>query len=198
MKKGTTYLLLIALIGVLAGCGLTAREIRTHSQSEKKDVFYEVEEGPVPAGFVDLIIRASIKTHLEGYYMFEPSETSHGQPEYPFLINIDGQAITWKINGQRESTPTYDAQGRREVEGGEGMRYILNRRIRLRPGPHKLFFSLPGEDYGAKAELLLVEGRTNELEFKPLYRSKKRGSEKRHFISGVVGGDLFFNGRSFR
>ena len=187
------YLLLIALIGVLAGCGLTAREIRNRSLSERTDVFEEVTEGrPLPAGYVDLVVRASIKTHLEGYYFHESQETFHGNLGYPFLINIDGQANIWKIDGQKEFTPKYDEHGRRAVEGGEGQKYILNQRIRLRPGLHKLFFSLPGEDYFIESDLLLVEGWINILEFKPIY-SSKRGSNKRNFLYGLAGGELFFN-----
>jgi hypothetical protein len=195
MKKRITSLLLIALIGVLVGCGLTSREIWNRSLSERTDVFEEVTEGrPLPAGYVELVVRASIKTHLERYYFFESQETFHGQPGYPFLINIDGQANIWKIDGQNESTPKYDQHGRRDVEGGEGRKYTLNQRIRLRPGPHKLFFGLPGEDYFIETDLLLVEGRMNILEFKPIYRSKK-GSSKRNFLYGVAGGELLFNGK---
>jgi hypothetical protein len=195
MKKRITSLLLMALIGVLAGCGLTSREIRNRSLSERTDVFKEVTEGrPLPAGYVDLVVRASIKTHLEGYYFHESQETFHGQPGYPFLINIDGQANIWKIEGQKESTPKYDEHGRRDAEGGEGQKYTLNQRIRLHPGLHKLFFSLPGEDYCVESDLLLVEGRTNILEFKPIYNSK-RGSNKKNFLYGLSGGELFFNGK---
>ena len=187
------YLLLIALIGVLAGCGPTAREIRNRSLSERTDVFEEVTEGrPLPAGYVDLVVRASIKTHLEGYYFHESQETFHGNLGYPFLINIDGQANIWKIDGQKEFTPKYDAHGRRDVEGGKGQKYSLNQRIRLLPGLHKLFFSLPGEDYFIESDLLLVEGWINILEFKPIY-SSKRGSNKRNFLYGLAGGELFFN-----
>ncbi len=120
MIKRITSLLLMALIGVLAGCGLTSREIRNRSLSERTDVFEEVTEGrPLPAGYVDLVVRASIKTHLEGYYFHESQETFHGQPGYPFLINIDGQANIWKIEGQKELTPKYDEHGRRDAEGGK-------------------------------------------------------------------------------
>jgi hypothetical protein len=80
MRKRTTYWLLIALIGALTGCSLTGREMRTYAQSERMDVFYEVEQaGPVPAGFFALVIRASIKTHVEGYYSHEPSYSFHSE-----------------------------------------------------------------------------------------------------------------------
>jgi hypothetical protein len=113
------------------------------------------------------------------------------------LINIDGQANIWKIDGQKEFTPKYDEQGRRAVEGGEGQKYSLNQLIRLRPGLHKLFLSLPGEDYFIESDLLLVEGRINILEFKPIYGSK-RGSNKRSFLYGLAGGELFFNEKLLR
>ena len=80
------------------------------------------------------------------------------------------------------------------MEGGEGRKYTLDQRIRLRPGLHRLFFSLPGDDYFIESDLLLVEGRINILEFKPIYRSK-RGSNKRNFLYGLAGGELFFNGK---
>ena len=198
MKKRITYLLLGALIGGLAGCGLTAREIRNRSLSERTDVFEEVkEENPLPAGYVDLVVRTSIKTHLEGYYFFEAQETFHGKPGYPFLINIDGQARIWKIDGQKEFIPQFDEQGRRGVEGGEGYRYTFDQRIRLRPGLHKLFFSLPGEDYSIESDVLLVEGRINILVFKPIYGSKKM-TNIRNFSYGVAGGELFFNEKLLR
>ena len=69
MKKRTTYLILMALMGVVAGCSLSAREIKLISQSEKTAVFAEPNGGePPPKGFVDVLIKTSIKTHLEGYY----------------------------------------------------------------------------------------------------------------------------------
>ena len=63
------------------------------------------EEVLPPAGYVDLVVRASIKTHLERYYFYESQKTFHGQPGYPFLINIDGQANIWKMDGQDECHP---------------------------------------------------------------------------------------------
>ncbi len=122
MKKLLCYLLLLVFVSAALGCGLTAREIKIKSQSERTDIFREVsEEGPAPKGLVDLIIKASVKTHVEGYYFFEPEKTFHGQPDYPFLVNIDGQAVIWRAERRKETTPVYDDQGRRDLEGGEGM-----------------------------------------------------------------------------
>lgn len=192
MKKSITYFLLIALIGALAGCGLAAREIKLKSQSEKTGVFTEVDgKGPPPKGFVDVLIKTSIKTHLEGYYFLELEDTFHGQGGYPVLINIDGQAVTWKLKGQEEITPSQ--KGKYNPEEGEGMRYRLNKTIRLAPGSHKIFFGLPGEKTYEEITLTLMESSVNVLEFKPSYRPR-RGRTTRSFLHGVDGGELFFNG----
>lgn len=192
MKKSLTYLLLMALIGALAGCGLAAKEIKLKSQCEKTDVFTEVNgEGPPRQGFVDVLIKTSIKTHLEGYYFLEPEDTFHGQEGYPVLINIDGQAVTWKLKGEREII--LKEKGYNNPEEGEGMRYRLNKRIRLTPGPHTIFFGLPGEKICKEITLILPEGGLNVLEFKPSYRPRS-GRVTDSFLNGVDGGEMVFNG----
>lgn len=192
MKIVVKVLGLLGLIGVLAGCGLAAKEILLKSQSEKTDVFIEVLEEGIPAKrFADLIITTSVKTHLEGYYFLDPDKTFHGREGYPVLINIDGQAITWKLKGQKEILP--QEKGNPNSEEGEGMRYTLNQRIRLAPGRHKIFFGLPGEKVYKEIDLIFSEGSVNVLEFKPSYRSI-RGRSPRSFLLGVDGGEFFFNG----
>jgi hypothetical protein len=191
MKKGLTCLFLIALIVVLAGCSLAAREINLKSQGGKTGVFSEVSggEGPPPKGLVDLQIKASVKTHLEGYYFSEPDDSFHGLEGFPFLVNIDGQAVIWKLNGQKEITPKI--KGSDNPEEGEGMRYPLDKKIRITPGPHTLFFALPGEKVYKETNLTIGEGQPNILEFKPHYgRHKGQG---RNFLYGVEGGELLFN-----
>ena len=193
MKKLWCYLLLAAFISTILGCGLAAREIKLKSQSERTDVFKEVkEEGPPPQGFFDLNIKASIKTNLEGYYFFESAKTYHSRSGYPFLINIDGQSLVWKIDGQKEISPG-DAHGKRDPEGGEGMRYVLHKKVRLVSGPHNLFLGLPGEDYFKEVSLTLPGRGPHVLEFKPIYRSK-RGRSTRSFLNGVKRGEMFLDG----
>ena len=80
---------------ILIGCGAAAKEILVKTQTEHTDVFTEIKNADAPArGFVVLTIKATIKTHLEGYYALESKDSLHGKPGYPFLINIAGQAET--------------------------------------------------------------------------------------------------------
>lgn len=196
MGKFKNFLVVIVLIGALAGCGLAGREIKLKSQMGKTNVFNEVkEEGFPPKGFVDVLIKTSIKTHLEGYYFIEPEKTFHGQEGYPVVMNIDGQAITWNLKGEKEIIPS--KKGINNPEEGEGMRYILNKRIRFAPGSHKIFFGLPGEKIYKEITLTLMEGTMNVLEFKPRYRPL-RGRTTRSFLHGVDGGELVFNGNPVR
>lgn len=196
MKISIKYSVFFILIGVLVGCGLAAKKIDLKSQSQKTDVFSEVKKEGIPAkGFADLIIKTSIKTHVGGYYFIEPRKTFHGQEEYPILINIDGQAMTWKLKGQKEVIP--NQKGNHNPEEGEGMRYELNKRIRLALGPHQIFFGLPGEKVYKEIHLTFREGIMNVLEFKPIYRTGS-GESTRSFMHGVDGGELFFNGNNIR
>jgi hypothetical protein len=169
MRRVATYMLLMILAISLIGCG-AGPKISIVSQGNKTDVFSEIkEETPIPKGFSDLVIKAHIKTHLEGYSLFEPKESPHGKPEYPFLLNIDGQVVIWNAKGVKEITPEHDWWGRITPEGGEGMKYELNRKIRLRAGPHAVSFVLPAEEYMETVEIKAEEGKTHVLEFKPIY-----------------------------
>jgi hypothetical protein len=193
MKRLLRYWLLAVFVSTILGCGLAAREIKTRAQSERTDIFREVnEESPPTKGLVDLEIKTSVKTHLENYYFIEFKNSAHGKPEYPFLVNIDGQASLWKVTGQIEVTPKYDESRKRIPEGGEGMRYVLDRKVRLASGPHNIFFGLPGEDYFIEFNLTLMEGEVNLLEFQPGYRST-RGQGTQSFLNGVKNGQVFLN-----
>lgn len=98
-----------------------------------------------PKGFADLVIKASIKTHLESYYILESKESLHGKSGYSFVINIDGQAVTWKVDGQKDTVPPYDAKGKISTnpEAGEGVKYSLEKRVRLAACSHRIFFGIP-------------------------------------------------------
>jgi hypothetical protein len=194
MKRALKKWMMLVLMIALGGCAAT-QQIKIKSHSERTDIFREVrEEGEIPNGCADLIIQASLKTHLEGFYMFELEESFHGKPRFPFLINVDGQAILWEINGQREIAPYYDEKGRKNPEGGDGMRYVLKKRIRLSSGSHKVFFSLPSEGYLKQIQITLNDGCLYKVEFKPIYRRVK--SNIQSFLSGINRFEVVFDGQN--
>ena len=181
------------LAGLIAGCGIASREIKMKSESKRTDVFTEVKEGVPPKGFADLAIKASIKSHLEGYHLLESKKSLHGKKVYSFVLNVDGQAVVWEVEGEKEVTPVRDERGRRVLEGGEGIRYNLEKRIRLSAGPHTVFFALPGEGHSREFEVTLREGESNTLDIKPVYRIDSR--KVKSFLNGVHAVDVFMDGK---
>jgi hypothetical protein len=170
--------LVSVLLVMVVGCGSAAREIKMKSQVEKTGVFTEISDAEAPPqGFANLLLKATIKTHLENYYILESKEAIHGKQGYPFLINIDGQAETWKVEGKQDSLPLYDKEGKtsHDPEAGEGIKYALEKKIRLRAGAHKVFLGLSADDYFKEVEISLKEGSDNILEFKPIYKYKLPG-----------------------
>lgn len=187
MKRITTYVLVVLLLIVLAGCGATASLITVKSRSERTDVFTEVTDaGATPQGFADMIVKANIKTHEAGYYIGESRNSLHGKPGYPFVINIDGQAAVWKVDGQKHELPEYvDGKTSRDPEAGEGIKYVLNKKIRLRAGPHKVFFGLHEDDYYREVVVNVKEGEAQTLEFMPVYKYKTYPTWIPTYMKGV-------------
>lgn len=193
MKNITRLAIMGFLIVAFAGCGITSREIKMKSRSERTDVFSEVKEGMPPKGFADLLIKVSIKTHLERYYLLESKGSLHGKQVFPFVVNVDGQAAIWEVEGEKEITPVRDERGRRTPEGGEGMRYNLEKKIRLSAGSHKVFFALPGEGHSREFEITLKEDESHTLEIKPVYRIDSRKVQS--FLNGVRASEMFLDGK---
>jgi len=190
MKKLACYIS-IAVLGIafaISEATANEKEIMSKSQSDRTDVFSEVkDEGMPPKGFVDLVIKASIKTHLEGYYILESRESLHGKQGYPFLINIDGQAAIWKIDGLKDTKPPYDKDGKTnpDPESGEGVKYFLEKKVRLTAGSHRIFFGLPEENYSKNFDITLKEDEVYVLEFKPTYKYKTRPYRIPTFLKGI-------------
>jgi hypothetical protein len=182
---------LLAICGIiLLGCTAASKEITLKSRSERRDVFSESVKGPIPSsGMAELRIRASIKTKLERQFLPGPSKGIPA-PDYPFLLNIDGQAATWRVGGQRER------YGKTSPERGEGIRYILEKEIRLAAGSHRIFFSLPEEDYFVQVKVTLNDGELSFLEFEPLYgECWTRHQSFRHGVSRL---EIVLNGNPVR
>jgi len=201
MKNSLHFVVAITVVVILAGCTATKRDIATMTNSTRTDVFIEVPaEETAPTGFVDLVIKASIKTPLEGYYILESKESMHGKPVYPFLLNIDGQAVLWKVDGQKDTVPLYDENGKtsKDADAGVGMKYKLARKVRLSAGAHKIFFGLPAESSATELEVSLNEGGQSVLEFKPRYRYKTFPNRIPTFLKGIEGHEAALNGRTIR
>jgi hypothetical protein len=180
-------LLAMAVGTVLAGCITTSQFMNARSQSARTDVFEEVgEKDTAPRGYAFLEIRASIKTHVEGYYPIESKDSLHGKKGYPFVLNIDGQAVAWNVDGEEEIEPIYHENGGRNPEGGAGIRYEIRKRIRLDGGNHRVFFGLPGEEYYREFDVVLEEGKAYSMAFEPIYkRDNVRHLRERRFINGI-------------
>ena len=195
MKSIVTLLIAITFGIILVACGTSTKLISRMSQSETTDVFTEVTaEEPVPAGFADVVIRASVKTPLEGYYPLEPKESAHGKSDYTFLVNIDGQAVLWKVAGQKHELPKYvDGKTSRDSEAGEGMKYVLEKKVRIAAGTHSVFFGLPGEAYYKTTEITVKSGELSIVEFKPTYRYKTIPTRIPTFLRGINNYEVSLN-----
>ena len=196
MQKVITSVFIGIMSIVLIGCGATAKTIKQKTQNARTDVFTEMKNDDAPTqGFVTLVIMATIKTHLEGYYLFESKDSMCGKPGYPFIINIAGQAAAWKVAGQKEILPRYDKDGKtsHDPEAGEGIKYVLKKKIQLRAGTHKVFLRLPNEDYFKELEVTLREGKTYTLEFKPIYKYKTQPTRIPAFKKGIKEYEVYLN-----
>jgi len=200
--KMTTRILINTLISIvlligLGGCGSTAKQITTESQPMRTDVFTEVKgQQPLPKGTVDLTIKASIKTPPEGYYLLEPRFSREAKEGYPFELNIDGQEIVWKVEGKSEATPRWDENGRIIPEGGQGIRYVIEMKIRLRPGSHHVVFGLPDENHFTEVKVFLREGESHTLEFQPVYVMGRK--HHKSFYHGIKSYDAYLDGAYVR
>jgi len=188
----SVFIGLAFLIG-LAGCGGGVKQISPESQNMRTDVFVEVKDQQLPPeGTVDLTIRASIKAAPEGYHLFGERTPPQKKDGYPFELEIGGQEVIWRVEGRQENTPRWDEKGRRTPEGGEGIRYVLDRKIRLRPGLHHVVFGLPQEDYYTEVKVSLRKDEAHTLEFQPFYAMGRRGY--RDFYHGIKTYHVFLDG----
>lgn len=195
MTNNIRFVIVITVAIALTSCGATTKELARMSRSERTDVISEtVSEGPPPAGYADLIIRASLKTHLEGYFLLESKKSARGKAVYPFLVNIDGQAVLWQVEGRKHVLPKYEnGKTSHDPEAGEGMKYVLDKKVRLAAGTHKVFFGLPEEHYYVVANVFLNSGGLHRIEFEPDYRYKTLPTRIPTFLSGINKYEVLFN-----
>lgn len=198
MRNRINIMIATTVAFILAGCVLPTKEIARMTNSTRTDVFVEVSTGGnAPTGFVDLVIRASLKTHLDEYDALESKTPAQKKPGYPFLVNIDGQAVLWTGDDQKETIPLYDENGKtsRDPDAGVGIKYRLEKKIRLAVGLHKIVFGLPNKDYLSEFKVFLNEGESQVLEFKPRYRYKTYPVRIPTFLKGIERYEAVLNGQ---
>jgi hypothetical protein len=173
MKTLATIICAAFLALVFAGCCTTSKEIYSKCQSERAGVFADIKPGePIHEGFADLLIKVNIKTPRAGYYLFESKSALHGKPEYPFIFNIGGQCITWMAKGKPD-TQERIVDSKRNPEGGEGVKYTLEKRIILKPGTYKVSLGLTEEKFRKEITINIIQGKTSILEFTPVYQTDR-------------------------
>jgi hypothetical protein len=188
-KRVMAFLTGIALMAALGGCYGTAKPV---SAPQRTTVFTEVKEAlPPPEGMVHLTLKASVKTPTPEHYLLESRPQQPLDEGFPFELEVDGQEIIWKVKGTLEKTPLSGPEGRLP-EGGDGMRYVLDRTIRLAAGPHHVVFGVPYDDYYTEVKISLEEGEAHTLEFQPIYAMGRRGYQT--FFRGISRTAVFLDG----
>jgi len=185
------------LVSVLAGCGYAAKNIQQNTVNNRMDIFTELRKGEEPErDFAAVVIKVSLKTHVEGYYWLESKDSPCGKAGYPFVFNIAGQTVLWNVNGQKEIIPRYDQDGKtsHDPDAGEGVKYILDKKIKIRPGTYKWVLDLPNENFSREVEISLQGGKSYFLEFKPVYKEKTMPTRIPNFIRGIKGYQVYLDG----
>ena len=193
MKQMVLSTFIIILTLLLTGCATNTAvtdQIRQKSM-EQGAVFQELTDGMPTPGFSVLIIRATMKTLKEGFYPLEFKSPLHGKPEYPFVFNIGGQGVTWLAKGTPDIQQNI-VEGKRNPEGGEGMKYFLEKRIMLKPGAYAIYIGLTEETLQKEVDVTLYEGKTSVLQFMPLYFTNCRNAST--FCYGLRDFEVYLDG----
>jgi hypothetical protein len=85
--------------------------------------------------------------------------------------------------------------GKRNSEGGEGIKYYLDKEIMLKPGTYNIYIGMPEERIQKEIAITLTEGKTTVLEFKPLYFTGRFVRTKGSFYNGLRDFEIFCDGK---
>ena len=152
----------------------------------------EVSINTKQPGRVAMVLKATLKTHIQGYYPIESKHSMHGKPGFPFVANIDDERFEWKDDGHPETLP-YEEKGEWNPEGGEGVRYQIEKNLSLSPGRHRVTLKIPSEGISLTVGIELVrQADPYILEFKPIYNGP--GTIEFGFLYGITHMSAFLNG----
>jgi len=167
--KILTYILSVAVLAATAGCSHVQHVQERIRDAEVSTERYVMEDAsatsPIPPGYADLTITASLKTHEADRFQFPDV---HGTPGYRLLVNIDGEAQRIEGELHEEESRTHAI---RNPEEGAGARYTFMKHIRLKAGPHAITVALPDDSVIADYDVVLEDKTENILHLRPIYGS---------------------------
>ena len=104
--------------------------------------------------------------------------------------------LSGMLRASLDKKPAYDENGKTSLdpEARDGMKYVLEKKIRLSAGSHKVFFGLPEDNYFMEANITVQNGQTTVLEFRPVYRYKTIPTRIPTFLDGISHYELYING----
>lgn len=146
-----------------------------------KHVPLEQIEAPIESRIIPLDERYPSQEMGDIIILTHIKKMSYGkrtaETPYMFVLNINGLEFTESLKGVEEVESDMDE------ERGEGIHYVLKKRLRLKPGMYEI--SLKSEDgKSAKKQIKIVGGRIYLLRFEPNYGPLKFGRPK-HFREGI-------------
>lgn len=97
------------------------------------------------------------------------------------------------IDPQEDVVPKTGKDYSKNPEAGSGVKYTVEKRIRLKGGEKTVFFGAPDDGCCKSIRIVLREGKENILEFRPVYGKPGRGTV-RNFMSGIERLEAYFNG----
>jgi len=89
--------------------------------------------------------------------------------------------------------PQYDAKGKLDPEGAQGVRYTIEREVLVSPGRHLVNSNLPSEERQVTVIAEIgADARPHVMEFKPVYNGP--ATRRFGFRYGIVDMNAFLNG----
>lgn len=197
MKK-LSICAVVLLIGLLmTGCAGMQQKTHSHDSLVAGDIFVEATRDAVPAGFGQLVIQTTIKTHPEGFYPMESASSHHGTDHYPFAVTVGTQSATWSVKGVQADSPKYapDGSTSKDPEAGPGMRYTFDKRLRLKPGTYDVRLDLHDDNVTSTAKVTIQDGKSVVIEFKPVYRNKDFPVRMPSYRKGINSLEVYIDGK---
>jgi hypothetical protein len=185
-------LLTLGAVIMTTGCVTTGKNTARENTSGASGIFTESSGRCATGGRPVLTITASVKKHRPGVFLMD----DHAKSGFRMILDMDGQSVSWNMEGREEKTPVYDEGGRKrsDPEAGDGVRYNIEKKIQVTPGLHKVKISLPDEPREYGFELMIKGGADNILEIKPVYFFYHRYRQA-SFMAEVKSLEARFNGR---